>query len=157
MILIEKAAISDAEEILALQKLAYRSEAELYGDCTIPPMIQTLEEMRSDIKTQTVLKAVSEGRIVGTVRAFVKGNTCCIGRLAVHPDSQNRGIGTGLMNRIESVFNQTGRFELFTGHLSEKNLHLYGKLGYGRFRTEWAHDRLNIVFMEKLEPGMVKD
>ena len=156
MILIEEATISDGEEILALQKLAYRSEAELYGDFTIPPMIQTLEEMRSDIRNQTVLKAVAEGRLAGTVRAFVRGDTCYVGRLAVHPDLQNRGIGRELMNRIESAFEKAGRFELFTGHLSEKNLHLYRKLGYKEFRTVKAHERLTIIFLEKVRPGMAR-
>jgi hypothetical protein len=33
---------------LALQKLAYRSEAEIYDDYTIPPLTQTLGEMRAD-------------------------------------------------------------------------------------------------------------
>ncbi len=39
---IERAIISDAEEILSLQKLAYRSEAEIYNDFNIPPLVQTL-------------------------------------------------------------------------------------------------------------------
>ena len=39
---IEEAKVADAAEILALQKLAYQSEAELYGDDAIPPVTQTL-------------------------------------------------------------------------------------------------------------------
>ena len=50
--IIEQASAEDAAEILALQKLAYRSEAELYDDYTIPPLTQTLEEMHDDIETQ---------------------------------------------------------------------------------------------------------
>ena len=41
--MITKALYSDLEEILALQKLAYQSEAELYDDYTIPPLTQSLE------------------------------------------------------------------------------------------------------------------
>ena len=43
---IERVSVSDAEEILALQKLAYQSEAEIYS---IPPLVQTLEEMEADL------------------------------------------------------------------------------------------------------------
>ena len=43
--MIERAKIEDAKEILDLQKLAYQSEAEIYNDYTIPPLTQTLEEM----------------------------------------------------------------------------------------------------------------
>jgi hypothetical protein len=41
-IIVELASIEDAEEILALQKLAYVSEAEIIDDFTIPPLHQTL-------------------------------------------------------------------------------------------------------------------
>lgn len=43
--MIKKAEVSDAEEILSLQKLAYKSEAELYNDFNIPPPVQTLKEI----------------------------------------------------------------------------------------------------------------
>jgi hypothetical protein len=41
------------------------------------------------------------------------------------------------------------RYELFTGHLSEKNLALYEKLGYKRFREEKINDGLRFVYLEK--------
>jgi len=37
------ATVADAEHILELQKLAYISEAEIYNDYNIPPLIQTLQ------------------------------------------------------------------------------------------------------------------
>lgn len=85
------------EAILSLQKLAYRSEAEIYDDFTIPPLTQTLEGIKKDFERQIFLKAVTDGRIIGSVRAFVKEGTCYVGRLIVHPDFQNQGIGTQLM------------------------------------------------------------
>ena len=62
---------------------------------------------------------------------------------------QDRGIGTRLMREIESRFKGTGVFELFTGHLSEKNLRLYEKLGYRTARYETVSDRLKLVYLEK--------
>ena len=147
--MIERATVADAEEILSLQKLAYESEAEIYDDFAIPPLLQTLEEIKKDFENQIVLKATVDGRIRGSVRAFDRGETCYIGRLIVHPDFQNQRIGTKLMNKIEEIFEETNRFELFTGHRSEKNLYLYQKLGYKVFKTVKANDRLNIVYLEK--------
>jgi GNAT superfamily N-acetyltransferase len=44
---------------------------------------------------------------------------------------QNRGIGTLLMKAVEQYFVlEVKRYELFTGHKSIGNLHLYQKLGY---------------------------
>jgi ribosomal protein S18 acetylase RimI-like enzyme len=147
--IIDRATVADAEEILSLQKLAYRSEAEIYNDFNIPPLLQTPEEIKKDFEKQTFLKATLDGKIRGSVRAFIKEGTCYIGRLIVHPDFQNRGMGKELMQRIEEIFKEAQRFELFTGHRSEKNLHLYRKLGYEISKTVRANDRLNMVYLEK--------
>ena len=147
--LIERATISDVQEILTLQKLAYQSEAEIYNDYNISPLIQTLEEMKDEFKDKYFLKAVVNGKIIGSVRAFVKEETCYIGRLIVHPDFQNQGTGTKLMDKIESLFSNVKRFELFTGHKSKPNIYLYQKLGYRIFRTEKITENLELVYLEK--------
>lgn len=148
-ITIEQADLNDAAEILDLQKLAYQSEAALYPDTAIPPLTQTIEEMEKDLSDQTVLKAVWEHRIIGSVRGRLKGSIGYIGRLIVHPEFQNRGIGTLLVRSLESSLSTAGRFELFTGQRSVRNLHLYEKLGYRTFRREKVDDSLTLVFMEK--------
>lgn len=146
---ISQASIGDAQEILDLQKAAYRSEAELYNNYDISPLKQTISEIKDQIKTYVFLKAVLDGKIVGTVRAYAKSGTCYIGRLAVDPGMQNRGIGTKLMEKVESCF-APDRFELFTGRKSVKNLHLYQKLGYSIFKkNEIGCDGVEIIYMEK--------
>jgi len=155
-IIIERAKLEDAKEILDLQKSAYQSEAEIYDDYTIPPLTQTVEEIRKDFERQIFLKASMGGRIIGSVRGFLREETCFVGRLIVHPDFQNHGIGKKLMNELERHFSQTERFELFTGHKSERNIHLYQKLGYQIFKTETVTKDLQLLYMEKLgrkKPG----
>lgn len=63
---IEEASISDAENILELQKISYKSEAELYNDFTIPPMTQTIQEMCEDFTQQKFLKAVENDIVIGS-------------------------------------------------------------------------------------------
>jgi ribosomal protein S18 acetylase RimI-like enzyme len=150
---IERAGIEDAGAILDLQKLAYGSEAAIYGQHAVPPLTQSLEGMVVDLRERVVLKAVLDDRIVGSVRARMEQGTCSIGRLIVHPDVQNQGIGTRLMGEIEALHDQAGRFELFTGHRSERNLYLYRKLGYKEFKRERITDALTLVFLEKRAPG----
>lgn len=139
----------DAEDILSLQKLAYRSEAEIYDEYNIPPLTQTLDEIKNDFTSKVFLIAVTDGAIIGSVRAYEKDGTCHIERLIVHPEYQNRGIGSRLLNEIENVYNGCNRFELFTGYKSKKNIRLYEKHHYNAFRTEKVTDRLQFVFMEK--------
>jgi ribosomal protein S18 acetylase RimI-like enzyme len=131
---ITQAVLSDAKDILLLQKLAFQQEAERYADYDIPPLRQTIDDLEAQFSTHVILKAVKEGKIVGTVRAYEKDGTCYIGRLAVHPDLQNRGIGTTLMREIERRF-APKRYELFVGAKSDNNIHLYAKLGYAVFRS----------------------
>lgn len=147
---ISQAALDNATEILALQKLAYQSEAQIYSDWNIPPLLQTIDEIRDEFKTHIFLKAVSEHSIVGSVRACIVGNTCHIGKLIVHPKWQNRGIGTRLITEIEMIHREVSRFELFTGSKSVKNLYLYHKLGYRNFRQESLSDQVELIYLEKI-------
>ena len=149
-VFIQHAGSDDVDEILQVQKLAYHSEAELYNDFNIEPLTQTVEDVLAEMRDKIVLKAVLGSRIIGSVRAGRKGDTCLIGKLIVHPDFQNRGLGKRLLKEIEDEFVDAPRYELGTGHLSEKNLSLYGKLGYREIRTEKVTDTLTFVIMEKL-------
>ena len=145
-----RAILEDAVEILSLQRLAYQSEAQIYNDWTIPPLLQTAEEIKNEFNTPGFLKAVSEHSIIGSVRARIMGTTCHIGRLIVHPKWRNRGIGTRLMTEVEIMHRDAARFELFTGSHSTGNLHLYHKLGYKEFRREQLSSKVELVYLEKI-------
>jgi ribosomal protein S18 acetylase RimI-like enzyme len=149
---ITQATIADATEVLDLQKLAYQSEAAIYQDYTIAPLMQTLAKITAEMQSRLFLKAVQAGKIIGSVRAYLQEGTCYIGRLIVHPAYQNRGLGIALMREIEGCFPQAERYELFTGHRSKRNQYLYQKLGYRRLRSEEVSEKLTMVFLEKRVP-----
>ena len=146
---IEKASAKDAGEILDLQKLAYVSEAEIINDYTIPPLHQTIEEVMSEFNNHIFLKVKHKNRIIGSVRAFAENGTCFIGKLIVHPDHQNQGLGTEVLKRIEKYFHDVNRYELFTGEKSERNLYLYQKMGYQIYKKEKISHKLTLVYLEK--------
>lgn len=143
-----KAVQDDLQEILALQYLAYQSEAALFGNKDIPPLKVTIEELTEEFNKGTILKLVEDGKIIGSVRAYAKNGTAYIGKLMVHPDHRCKGYGTLLLNEIEKCFPDC-RFELFTSTRSEDNIRLYQKLGYKIFDRKEITDELVFVYLEK--------
>jgi len=120
---------SDLPEILELQRLAFQENALRYGDPDTPPMGQTLEELTEEARYHVTLKAVIDGKIIGFARGCMDGEACHISKVTVHPDHWNRGIGKRLVAAVEDLFDPTA-YELVTGHMDEKNIALYKKLGY---------------------------
>jgi ribosomal protein S18 acetylase RimI-like enzyme len=148
--IIKRATRQDAADILALQKLAYQSEAAIYNDYTIKPLIQTQNDIEEEFKDYVFLKVTEGDVIIGSVRArLIKDDSCYIGRLIVHPNHQNQGIGKKLLEEVEKIFKSCGRFELTAGHRSQKNLTFYRKLGFSPYKTEKVNDRINLVYLEK--------
>lgn len=151
-IVIADATVADAGELLTLQRAAFLAEGELHGDFRLPPLVETLEEIRTVLDGGTVLKALLGTRIVGAVRASVADGTCHISRLAVAPDLQRRGIGSRLVAAVEDRYlDQVARYELFTGPRSEPNIRLYRRLGYVHMPTPAGREPL--VFLQKRLPG----
>ncbi|RBY96818.1 GNAT family N-acetyltransferase [Blastococcus sp. TF02-8] len=139
-------------ELLTLQRAAYATEAQLYGDPFLPALTQTLPELVAELSTGTCLGAWAGSRLVGAVRAREDGDTLHVGRLVVAPDQQGRGIGTHLLRAVEE---STGlpSAALFTGALSEANLRLYRRLGYAETHDEVVRPGLRLVHLRKQLTG----
>jgi len=150
MLEIMKASEDDMQEILNIQKLAFQENAVRYNDPNIPPLIQTSEEFIDKAKGHIILKAVMDGKIVGSAKGIQNGNRCRISNVIVHPDHWNKGIGGRLVEAIESEFN-VDVYELVTGYRDDKNISLYEKHGYaiseGYF--EKITERLFFIHMSK--------
>ena len=140
---------ADLPQILALQKLAFASEAARYDDPLLPPLTQTLPELEAEFARSRFLQIVAGDTVIGSVRGRVdEAGTGHIGRLIVAPDEQGRGLGGRLVRAIEAELAEAVRFELFTGDRSLGPIKLYERLGYRRYKTipNGSHA---LVYMEK--------
>ncbi|MFJ7268363.1 GNAT family N-acetyltransferase [Streptomyces sp. NPDC099050] len=150
---ISAAAAEDAEQIIKLQYLAFQSEAELYGNYRIQPLTQSLDSLKAELATDTVLVARLGEEIVGAVRGTVdEEGTGKIAKLCVHPRLQGHGLGARLLGAVEAALSgndATTRFRLLTGHKSESNLRLYRKAGYTQVGGRTASDGVRLVILEK--------
>jgi ribosomal protein S18 acetylase RimI-like enzyme len=150
-ILISNAIYTDLEEILALQKLAFLTEAEFYNNYEIEPLKQTLENITADFKDHIFLKADLNNKIIGSVKGRLVDGDCWIGKLVVNPEFRNKGLGRRLMLEIEARFPDAKQFLLYTGNQSYANIHLYESLGYKKlelFKDEKTPD-IHLVKMMK--------
>lgn len=147
--LIINAEVSDAPAILALQKRAYHSEAEINNDFSIPPLTQTLEQLQSEFAVKVILKVVVNGEIVGSGQVRLENNTAFIGRIIVRPELWGQGIGSRILQTLETVFPDAQRFELFTGAKSVNNITLYKNRGYSEFKEAFVGET-RIIFLEKI-------
>jgi ech hydrogenase subunit C len=146
----EQAVLSDVAELLALQMVTYKSEAEIYGDDSLPALQQTLAEMEADFAQWWFVKAVINGKIVGAVQCRVEGNTGYIRRCTVHPYFRRRGIARRLITEAEQTFSpEVTRFETLTGHKSRRNIAMCEKLGYSIFKTEPFLPTIQWVYLQK--------
>lgn len=137
----------DAGEVMTLQRAAYASEAQIYGDPFLPALTQPLIDLEAELVGPSLGVRLGT-RLVGAVRWTVDGDIAHIGRLTIAPDMQGRGLGTRLLRAAEES-SGVDAFELFTGHLSEANIRLYEREGYVQTRREPLHDGVDLVFLSK--------
>lgn len=141
-----------AGELLTVRRAAFVTEAQLYKDPHIPALTQTLEELIADLESESVitLGAWIGHRLVGSIRVGLEPGKATIGRLAVVPDLQGKGIGTQLLFAVLAYLPEdTTEVWVFTGQNSKHNIALYNKAGYEHQYDEVSGD-LTFAYLRKL-------
>ena len=125
-------AAAHAGEALTVQRAAYVTEAQHYDAPRIPPLTETLDELRADLMSGVpALGAWDGARLAGSVRGRVDGDRMEVARLSVAPDLQGQGIGRALLTAVEAAAPAEVRvLWLVTGVRSEISLRLYRTAGY---------------------------
>lgn len=145
---IAKAGFEDLKEILALQKEAFRTEAELHGNYDIEPLKQTYESISRDFDTYTFLKVTFENRIIGSVKSRSDKGTVWVGKLIVSPAFRRKGLGKMLLAEVEKLHPDATRFLLFTAASSIQNIRLYESVGYKVTREFTDEKQAGLILVE---------
>lgn len=147
---------SDAGEILTLQRAAYVTEAQAHRDLDLPPLTQSIEELRAELVDPDVvaLGVRGEDRLIGAVRLHRVGSTVELGRLTVVPDRQGQGIGSFLLREADTAFPETREMRLFTGEHSTANIRLYERSGYVETARTPVGDYSLVHLVKTLGSGM---
>ena len=131
---------ADLGELFTLQRACWVQEAQANPGVEIPPLLETLDDVRAWVEEWTTLVLRVDGRLVGAVRGrHAAGGLWDIGRLMVAPDLQGRGLGRVLLTAIEEAAPaRVVGYALFTGAGSERNLRMYRKAGYRPARDPYG-------------------
>jgi ribosomal protein S18 acetylase RimI-like enzyme len=143
---------ADAGELLTLRRAGFVTEAQEYDDPHIPPLTQTLDELRADIATPGVvtLGAWAGHRLVGSIRVVLEGRKATLGRFVVAPDQQGHGIGTQLLlAMLPHLREAVDEIWVFTGRDTVQNLSLYEEHGYTHERDKTVGD-LTFAYLRRI-------
>lgn len=145
-----------AGEVLTVQRAAYVTEAQRYRAPDIPPLLETLQELRADLARADgpglVARAAWLGpRLVGSVRGRVEGSRMEVVRFTVAPDVQGAGIGRALLAAVHAAAPPpVTTCWLVTGARSDDNRRFYAAAGYRAVGAVTDAAGVGLVRMERV-------
>ena len=144
-----RARLADAGFIHALRKAAGQAEAVLYGDDSFPVLDESLQDLQNEFEQKVFLKAVINGKIIGSIAGHWDGHTVNVDGLAVHPYFQNTGVSGRLLMEIEQAFQGMKQIETRVGNKNEPLQKELLELGYQNFKTEVFTPKITWIYLRK--------
>lgn len=138
-----------AEELVSLQLLAYKIEAELINFYEIPPLTDTIEKIQQS--GETFYGYYLNEKLSGVISIKVENDVVDIHRLMVHPTHFRKGIAQQLLDLVESICDERIK-TLFvaTGSKNTPALFFYEKNGFLNVGETKATEGLFITSFEKI-------
>jgi ribosomal protein S18 acetylase RimI-like enzyme len=155
--IIRKATIEDIASILEITREAfvkYVKEAQV--PYNLSALTETYEKVEADLKNKTVLVAILDSRIVGTIRfEMLPGKIAYISRFAVRLDIHNCGVGKELVKTaIEYATAQDAQIaSLHTASKMTALVRLYYGLGFYIHSTAADRGYIRALFCRELVEG----
>ncbi|MGR3764007.1 GNAT family N-acetyltransferase [Rossellomorea sp. NS-SX7] len=160
-IAIEKASLDDAPLLTEIMKTTFDEEAVRWldnGKYTVdynvqPPGYASVEKNKYMIRELEVYKIFVEKQIAGGIIVTISGTSYGrIDRIFIHPDFQGKGIGTSVIELIETEFPQVKIWNLETSARQKNNHFFYEKVGY---RTVYESEE-EYCYEKKIEKNVEK-
>ena len=130
-----------------LQRAAYAVEAELIGFAGIPPLHESLQQLRDC--GESFLGLDDETGLAGAVSwTRLYGGTLDICRLMVHPRAHRRGIATTLLDSLDRL-EPAARAVVATGTANLPALALYRRRGFTPTGTRQVGPATTVTLLER--------
>ena len=139
-----------AEEIVALQRVSYRIEADLLGARTLPALTETPRQLRR--AGERFLGAFEGDRLVGAVAWKRTGPLVDVHRLVVHPERFRRGIAGRLLDALDAQEPDAERAIVATGAANAPARRLYERHGFTAVQEHLVNGAIPIITYERRAP-----
>jgi len=140
----------DAEQLLALQRLAYAQEAALINYPALPPLRESLDDlMRCG---ETVLACWQAGDLLAALGYECDDEALTICRLVVHPAHQRQGLAARLLAAVLQAADGVP-VQVCTAAANAPALALYRRAGFIPQRHMLTPDGLALVLLQYPMPA----
>ncbi len=141
---------ADAEAILKLTRDAYAKWVPIIGREPLPMTADYIEAL----KTHRFDLILANGVLIALIETIAAPNHLLIENLAVSQAWQGRGLGRQLVQQVETLASDSGRFKirLYTNKKFIENLAFYKSLGYTITREEEFRGGITVHFHKRLDP-----
>ena len=143
MISFKKATSRDAEKLASASKSAFEDDIHYGapahgGKAGGPPGYQSPQWQRRMMRMGLYYKILVDNQIAGGFIVFPGAiREYYLGRVFIHPDFQNQGIGTQAMNFVFGEFPLAKSWTLDTPTWNQRTCHFYEKLGFRKAETRY--------------------
>lgn len=117
-----------AVEVLRVQLVAYKVEAELIGFAELPPLKETIKELQRS--EETFYGFYVNEQLNGVVSLKIEDNVMDIYRLFVHPEQFRKGIARKLLIFIQDSEKGFEEITVSTAAGNQPAIHFYVKSGF---------------------------
>ncbi|WP_430788951.1 GNAT family N-acetyltransferase [Virgibacillus flavescens] len=138
---------SVAAEVLEIQILAYKVEADLIGFDGIPQLNDKLESIIES--KETFIGYYYKEELAGFISFVLEGSELTICRLVVNPNYFRKGIGYKLVDDVLTKFPCVNRITVSTGSKNLPAVTLYERFGFLMYKEVEVAPTIYISLFEK--------
>jgi ribosomal protein S18 acetylase RimI-like enzyme len=137
--------------LFELQRASYLIEAKLINFFEIPPLLETINELKDC--GETFLGYFEGDVLAGAVSFTMESDTLTICRMIVHPNHFRKGIAQRLLTEVENRNRKITIYKVATGKENIPAKILYLKNGYKFIKDMKIVPGLFITYYEKETTG----
>ena len=140
-----KCKYSDIDFILKLKELCFKWYIEIiYGWDIKTQREKTIHELDKHINDMRIIKL--ENKDIGVTTFYEKEGTYVVGLIIIHPDYQNKGIATNVINEYINIAKNENKRIIIKTYKKNPARKLYKRLGFELYKEDETHVHMYIDF-----------